>query len=67
MNKLLRKILVVLLTVCAINVFAQQHASTAKITSIELEGVDMTGDDYVKVCYTVSFNSSLKIGDKVYC
>lgn len=67
MNKLLRKILVVLLSVCAINGFAQQHASTAIINSIKLEGVDMTGDDYVKVCYTVSFNSPLKIGDKVYC
>jgi len=67
MNNLLRKILIALLYVCAINGFAQQHVTAPKINSIKFEGVDVSKDNNINVCYTVSFNSSLKIGDKAYC
>lgn len=55
-----------LLSVCSIDGFAQQHVTDSKINSIELERVDMS-EDNINVCYTVSFSSSKKIGDKIYC
>ncbi len=67
MNNLLRKIFV-LLSLCAINGFAQQHVTVPQINSLQLKSVDrLLGGDILNVCYTVSFNSSLKIGDKAYC
>lgn len=67
MNNLLRKILL-LLSVCAINGFAQQYVTAPQINSLQLKSVDrLLGGDILNVCYTVSFNSPLKIGDKAYC
>lgn len=67
MRNMLRNILATILSILAISGLAQSQTSDYHINSIQLVDVDMLEDSGVNIHYTISFNSPLKIGDKVYC